>query len=323
MLEKNLQTEWENLRMNRDELLSGDVWSRKGANMTPVQLMPKVVYTQIFTVVQRAMEEEAERSTVSHEGTRQLLFASNMLPRNVLGPEWLPAGLSSFFETSPSALYTSTGMPSWGYLTHFKYYRKTGKLGKSPEVLYNLVTDRYFRQARRSAEQVNLESEGKDKTNEKFREDKEIAYCTAWSLIYHLAEQRKLHYLMRFCEEINNLPRDLDIEERTWLGCFARAFEMVDRTDPSLPDMAALQRFADSWYSGMDNVSLELPDMERFLINLRTAQAAVQTKKGPTTPTSGPTPTPGPIPTPTPGGSPPNPAIIPPPPPSINPPALN
>src|SRR5205807_1275457 len=75
---------------------------------------------QTGALVLRAMEIDGERAAITHNATRQLLFASGLLPRNVAAPEWLQFGLSSFFETPAGSPSASICMASSEYLPAFR-----------------------------------------------------------------------------------------------------------------------------------------------------------------------------------------------------------
>src|SRR5262249_54074340 len=47
----------------------------------------------------KTLEFDAERSAVTHDATRQLLYATGTLNKNVVTPEWFQFGVASFFET--------------------------------------------------------------------------------------------------------------------------------------------------------------------------------------------------------------------------------
>src|SRR5262249_42642542 len=42
-----------------------------------------------LTLLQKSLEDDGERATVGHDGTRQLLVASGIAPRTVILPEWI------------------------------------------------------------------------------------------------------------------------------------------------------------------------------------------------------------------------------------------
>src|SRR5207244_97163 len=112
-------------------------------------------YLQTLVLVEKAAQTEAERATISHAATRQLLFATGLLPRHVDVPEWIQYGLSSFFETPAGAFYPGVGLPSWTNLLKFKYYNAKKRLRPSGDVLLRVVADKYFRTAADSEALLN------------------------------------------------------------------------------------------------------------------------------------------------------------------------
>src|SRR5262245_51039792 len=99
-----------------------------------------------YALLLKAMEEERAATAVSHEASRQLLYASKLLPANVAAPEWLLFGLGSFFETPLQSPWPGTGAPSSYWLPRFKELDKERKLGATPyDTLVQVVTDGYFR----------------------------------------------------------------------------------------------------------------------------------------------------------------------------------
>ncbi len=246
------------LTVQPDELLSGKVWTRRDL---AEKNAAEIALVQTTTLVQKAMEEEAERATVTHEVVQQLLTATGLLPRSVAAPEWFRYGVASFYETGMGAFYPSMGLPSWQNLVHFKFYRKTKKLDRPETALLQTVTNNYFRQAHKSAV---LAQDHKEKDSEVFvkraKEDRDIARASAWGLIYFLAKNRKLDHLHRYCQELASLPRDLELDERALVDVMKRAFQ--------LRDADAIRDFATAWFTEMENVGLELAEVERAEIQM-------------------------------------------------------
>jgi hypothetical protein len=219
-----------------------------------------IAYMQTLVLVEKALAVEAERATISHEATRQLLFATGMLPRNVEVPEWIQYGLSSFFETPPGAFYPGVGLPSWTNLIDFKYHRKKGHLGAPKDALLSLVSDRYFLKSRESAKLLDASRSRPDHLVNRAKDDQEVARSTAWALVYFLAKEGKLHTLLKYSQELDRLPRDLELSPRVLRGCFTRAYGLPDNR---------LQEVANEWFSGMENTVLEIQEWERDFLNFR------------------------------------------------------
>jgi len=205
---------------------------------------------QEFALILKHMDMEGERATISHDATRQLLYTTGLLPRNVETPEWLLFGMASFFETPLGAAWGSFGQPNSIHLPAFRDLKKTGKLeGTAYDTMVKVITDGYFRQA----------VAGKDKEAEMAR-----AQATAWSLGNFLM-RKELAKLQAYCKELGRMPRDLELDEEALLGCFARAFDAWDNVG-KVPDRGKLETLANRWYTEMLNVlNLEAPELLTFV----------------------------------------------------------
>jgi hypothetical protein len=256
-LEKHNLKEWGMLKVGRDELLRG-VFSTPRRDLAQPQIVAKL---QTLALLQKAMEEEAERSAASHEGTRQLLAATGLLPRSVVAAEWIHFGMASFFETPYEAYYTGTALPSWLYVVEFKHYRKHKALANSQEVLLKTITDQFFIQANSTQEYIDDNKDERENEEPVLQEELRKARTTAWALTYYLA-RHKLGNLQRYFQELASLPRDLEFDAPVLQGCFARAFGLVDPTDPTKLDMGKVKGLADAWYAKMEGVSLDLLDVQ-------------------------------------------------------------
>src|SRR5262249_19553885 len=156
--------------------------------------------------------DEADLATVSHDGTRQLLTATGLLPHAVLLPEWAQFGLPSVYETARSDTYSQVGAfwPTfgeghWVYLVYFKVWEqnKSPLLDKPEDALRAVLTDRYFHEAA---------------ANPKDPDKLVRARTMAWSLSYYIMN-RHLDQFLRYSEELNALPRDLELDDETHLAC--------------------------------------------------------------------------------------------------------
>jgi hypothetical protein len=72
------------------------------------------------------------------------------------------------------------------------------------------------------------------------------ARSLSWALTYYLA-RNKTDGLLRYYQELRMLPRDIEFDDEVLLGCFARAFDLMD-ADGKKPDENKLAAFADGWY---------------------------------------------------------------------------
>jgi hypothetical protein len=272
------------------DLLSGKIWDEK---KLPVQMHSQVIVeAQTLLLLQKAFEEEAERQTITYEGTRQLLVASGMFPRHVNVPEWVLSGIASYFETPEQSVFGGVGLPSWTNLISFKHFQKEvtkdkhpNRLTKPEEVLYNTLTDRYFDIARASSE-LSQEKPNDEKLADKAREDWEFARCTAWGYVYHLVNSGRINELFRYGEELNKLPRDMDLSEPVLQACAARAFNLSHPTNASRISMAKVGEDARAWYKRMDDTTLEMVAVQQFHLTQRELLSRPkapppETKKGP------------------------------------------
>ena len=263
-----------------DALMSGKVWEDKQARS---KVAPFVIgYMETMLLLQKALEEDAEQSTITYEGTRQILIASGMFPRHVNVPEWVLSGLASYFETSMQAVYPGVGLPSWSHWTSFKHLQKdtkAGPLANSTDVLYNVLTDRYFDQARQASDAAQ-EKRDDDQLADKARDAWELARCTAWSFVYHLAINGRINDIVKYGRELNELPRDLDLSEQALQGCAARAFKIGDAKNAGRIDMnGSAKNLATAWFTQMQNTRLDESTVEEFHLFMRSKQG--QTKQAP------------------------------------------
>jgi hypothetical protein len=232
---------------------------------------------QTLALLQRAMEDESERATTTHEGIRQLLAATGLLPRNVATAEWARFGIASFFETPHEAFYPGTALPSWTYLISFKYLRATNRLteDRGKDILLNVITDRYFRQA--YADQARL-AEDKDnkQLQQKVHEELEMARATAWALTYYLMN-RELDSFLGYLQEVSNLPRDVEYDANVLQGCFARAVGMLPDTtsSPNQLDMQKLQRLANRCFELLASTPIEIDGIEQAALQARAQEEAL------------------------------------------------
>jgi hypothetical protein len=216
------------------------------------QITPQEFY-QIHTMalVKRILEEESEIATVSHQCSRQLLAAIGMLPRSVEIPEWVQFGWPAFFETpkfDPTthtvAFWPGTGAPSWTYLVQWKLWEIDKQLEEPLDGLMGVLTDRFFREAQRTRDPEKLLK----------------ARTYAWALAYFLAN-KDLDGLLRYGEELSQLPRDLEFDGEVHLGCFARAFKRDDPTKPNGADLTKLEALARDWYKFIGIEPLQMPEL--------------------------------------------------------------
>jgi len=256
-LEQYNKKEWEAARVGRDDLLSGDVINRRDLAAKPMI----IAKFETLAMLQKAMEKESARAAVTHEGMRQLLAATGLLPRGVVAAEWAHFGMASFFETPFRAYYVGVGLPHWIYMVEFKHLKKTGELGKSTEVLLRTISDRYFVAANTTQRLLEANTDEREMLEPVLQDELMTARTTAWALTYYLA-RHKLDNLEQYYRELASLPRDLEFDAAVLQGCFARAFGLADVQNPGKLDMAKVARLAEAWYASMEGESLDLLEVQ-------------------------------------------------------------
>jgi hypothetical protein len=208
---------------------------------------------QTLALVQKFMEDEAERATIAYEGTRQLLAAIDFVPRTVELPQWADFGVASFFTTPKESFWSGVGTTGSAYFRKYKTWEQTlnnaspsgEALEKnSAEALKAVVTDRNFR--------LIKDSPHKEKATAKAR-------TMAWALTLFLAE-KKLDDLRRYFDELRNVPRDLELDEDALLTVFARAFNL--QSDNNTIDESRLASLAEAWYTYMRQTPINPPIKE-------------------------------------------------------------
>jgi hypothetical protein len=238
---KKFWRKWEDKGFDRTKLLSSN--PKSGA---PRGIESSLGYAepQMVALMLKVLEQEAELATISHEASRQLLFASGLLPRSVAVPEWLLFGVGSLFETPLQSPWASIGAPSAYYLPRWNELKTRGFERTQGDTLRKVVTDAYFH---------NLPPEGEPDSSVRHLHDAALrrARTASWSLTYFLARQH-LDGLQRYFQELRKMPRDIELDGDILLGCFARAFGKVDANNKV--DKGKLDAFARDWYSYMENV---------------------------------------------------------------------
>jgi hypothetical protein len=211
---------------------------------------------RLMALLLKAREREWEATGISHEASRQLLFASGLLPSSVAVPEWLQFGMGALFETPLQSPWPSLGAPSPYWLPRYKELSSKGKLGKTPyETLVHLVTDGYYREWALGESAAQAQGKTQDPA---MRKNQDVALrkarAASWSLAYFLAQKERAG-LQRYFQELGKMPRDMELDDKLLLDCFARAFECVDSDRKvSIPKLTAL---ANRWDSYIKMLSLE------------------------------------------------------------------
>ncbi len=133
--------------VTRENLLSGEIRNLKESGNFAIFIGA----AQTGVLLAKALEDQAERHTVTNEGVRQLLVASGMFPRSVQVPDWIVEGLAAFFETPAGTAYPTVGDRSCIHLISFKYHRAHGTFGdpvNPAETLQSVISDAYFQKAK-------------------------------------------------------------------------------------------------------------------------------------------------------------------------------
>jgi hypothetical protein len=224
---------YENLRNYTEPVFKGEdtsvLFTKKGQNAQNTE-------AQILALMLRSLEEDGELATCSHEGPRQLLAASGLLPRNVDVPQWTMFGMGSFFGTPNASPWPTLGrtpvslVDNSNYLYTYKTWFKTKKLDEPKVALQRTITDEYFRQAKKDKDPAALLK----------------ARTMSWALTYYLAKS-KLDKLLRYYQELSSLPRDLEFDDDVLARAFARAFDLIDTRNPDRVDQAKFGQFAQDW----------------------------------------------------------------------------
>ncbi len=247
------------------------------------------VKNQMLALLLKAMSEESVRASISHEGTRQLLLGTGLLNQQVETPEWIQFGTGAFFETPVGAYWPGMGAPHWTHMVKFKLWNKPIEV-KTPDnkvvgvvreidpadaAIRSVITDKYFREAR-AEDKKSLETK---------------ARTMSWSLAYFLMN-KKLEGVLRYYQELRDLPRDMVPDDDALIGCFGRAFELMQASDPTRIDDRKLNGLADQWYSYIELTPMESSEaLQEAWRNLKTMAdksktraAAKPTDKKPTAP---------------------------------------
>jgi len=145
---------------------------------------------------------------------------------------------------SSVAIYPGVAGPSWAYLRPF--VEEVKRLEKAPQfspsdLLRQVVTDAHFNQVINTVDrQGNLVTD---------RQGLLKARTNAWALAFYLMKYR-LPGMMRYFEELAALPRDLEVDDKTLLACFARAFDVANATQDGI-DPAKFEQLAKDWVSNV------------------------------------------------------------------------
>ncbi len=232
---------------------------------------------QSFAMMVKIMENDAERASVSHNVSRQLVVASGLLPGGLAAPEWVEFGLGSFFETPLNAPWASPTDASSLYWPAFEELQanrskaKTSpfeKLEKNPgDTLKMVIKDGYFREI--PADKGDLPALLTK------------ARTTSWALMYFLAREEPVK-LRAYLAELSRLPRDMELTDEVLERCFFRAFQMWDESNQRVNDADAAN-FESRWFRVVGAAN---PDFQELLATVKKARETMvkASTTGPTTP---------------------------------------
>ncbi len=143
----------------RGELLQGKYPQPKQAKPEEIAL------ASTYALIRRAVEDEALRSGISREGSRQLFVTLGLMPQHVRMPKWVESGMGSLLQHAKGGgvvelskdtpgivvgVSAGHGAANYEHLQQFLSYfpaKKDGKDNKSFDpaaVLTNVLTDKYF-----------------------------------------------------------------------------------------------------------------------------------------------------------------------------------
>jgi hypothetical protein len=245
----------------KEKLLKGDASATLAGKSTDEKYR-----MQTLALLDRALDEEAERAAVSHEGTRQILVGCGLQKPTVVMPDWMQFGMASVFETSKGpfrlvppelsvAYWPGYGAPSWAYTRIFKLlerghlpgtepsqlqlFRVRGETTSASQLLREVVTDSEFSRARDLGPRA-----GQTRLLE--------ARARAWALCYYLTKMRT-QGILQFYGELAKMPRDMELEPNQILAAFCRAFDCANTTGTG-PDPGRFEELAKDWLGFMASV---------------------------------------------------------------------
>lgn len=287
VFERQAHPFWASGQYDKAKLIDGTAKRSSGVTPNPAD------FNRLMTLalLERALDDEAERAAVSHEGTRQLLVAAGLVPRAVVMPRWAEFGSAATFETPKGpypeapiqvsvAIYPGVGGPSWCYLRYFKEKVKPEEGGSTPSrFLQDVVVDAQF----------NRIISGVDRSGNLVADHEGLlkARAGSWALAHYLLKAR-FAGMVKYYQELSAMPRDLEVDEKALLACFARAFDVANVTQDG-PDPGKFEQLAKDWLSYIR--SLPLPgvelNLERELANQQNPNQPGQNTPGQASPGGG------------------------------------
>lgn len=251
---------------DRHEILAGDKLNKgvpkvdkSNRPLSAIQRQQAGQIPRVAALVLKLMEYEHEQTAITHEASRQLLYSSKLLPRNVNAPEWIQFGMGAFFEAPLQSPWPSVGAANPYWMPRFKELKAKNKYEPAAVLLKKVVTDGHFREKAKSTKHEDVEAHLRR------------ARAAAWSLTYFVARtDSTLPKLRRYFAELSKLPRDVALDEKTLWNCFAKAFEL-DTDDKVLS-------LANRWLSYVENETLDASAVHE---RIRKAYAEMNAPKTP------------------------------------------
>lgn len=237
------------------------------------QKISDVVTAQIFAIADKAALDEGDTSTATYEAFQQAISASGFMPRTVVMPRFMKEGITSFFSTPKSsgehnlpALWSGIGGEHWLHLPLFRKMAKAREAGENAEITVDeklptrhkvkigkldvmaVVTDRVFDRADKAK-----------KEDQTFMMQK--AQAESWALTYYLAKKR-MGDMKKFCDELAQMPRDLELSPEVLEQAFGRALDLLDASGEKL-DKSKVEKFESDWAKHMNFANLTVDTAEK------------------------------------------------------------
>lgn len=240
-----------------------------GVQPDPMAVVPQgmtkdeVAQAMTVAMVEKYDEDGTAVAAISCEGSRQLLYSSELFPLHVDLPVWLRIGAGSYYHRPRDPVYTPKekdkaemaiglttgyGRPNFALQYHLAQLDARRELNPDPAALLrNVVTDTYYVAAAAGRDADNPTNTRKEAPADEIKRLNGLAvkaHVTSWALYYYVAKNRPAE-LQAFLAELRRMPRDLALDGDTKLLLFARAFGLTNMS--GTPDQAAMTAFAGEW----------------------------------------------------------------------------
>jgi hypothetical protein len=238
---------WGNMGGQADKVLAARF------DMAPDKLVTQTE-AQSYALMARIMEDDAERASISHNVSCQLLVHSGLLPRGVVVPEWLEFGLASYFETPLNAPWPSPTDTNSLYQPILKELMSSAHKASSSGydrvpmkgTLHKVITDAYFRE---------IPNDKADIPAALAR-----ARATSWGLVYFLMQDTEREKFRAYLKELARLPRDMELSDEILERCFYRAFDLWDESRQQVKERE-LQDLEARWFGVLKTIPTEYDEL--------------------------------------------------------------